>query len=195
MRSKLGGLYNAENVGLEQRIRVVPELAVCLRVRSGSEVEWWAHNPQVAGSKPASENCFCLSASLTPSSCSSACFLHQHCHFELPCTASSIVLPSILTDSWKQAQICLSLDSHSSRPHTPILSSILQWSQTGTRELAAIAPDAATAGTPMPGNVESPHTSSPARHPTHRFSSRPQSALTARGILQTQAGLQCCRAW
>ena len=75
MRSGTTGLYAAENAGSKQRIRVIPELAVCLRVRSGSEVEWWAHNPQVAGSKPASENSFCsLGPPITHTCiCSSAC--------------------------------------------------------------------------------------------------------------------------
>ena len=42
-----------------------------------------------------------------------------------------------------------------------ISSSILRWSQTGMTVLAAIKPLPATAGTPMPGKVESPHCSSP----------------------------------
>ena len=43
----------------------------------------------------------------------------------------------------------------------PILSSMPRWSHTGTSVLAAIAPLAATAGTPMPGKVESPQQSRP----------------------------------
>ena len=42
-------------------------------------------------------------------------------------------------------------------------SSSLQWSHTLTRLLAAIWPLAATAGTPIPGKVESPQHSRPAR--------------------------------
>ena len=46
-----------------------------------------------------------------------------------------------------------------------------------------MAPDAATAGTPMPGNVESPQTSSPARRATHCL----KPLLAARGLVQKQA--------
>ena len=45
-------------------------------------------------------------------------------------------------------------------------SSSLQWSHTLTRLFAAMWPLAATAGTPMPGNVESPQHSRPAQPQT-----------------------------
>ena len=103
----------AENAGSKQRIRVIPELAVCLRVRSGSEVEWWAHNPQVAGSKPASENSFCPCGSLHALLLLLvSLLLHQYWHPELPCSATSVVQKHLFYTTfigifliyWKQAQ-------------------------------------------------------------------------------------------
>ena len=51
---------------------------------------------------------------------------------------------------------------------TPMASSSLQWSHTLTRLLAAMCPLAATAGTPIPGKVESPQHSRPAQPRTVR---------------------------
>lgn len=45
----------------------------------------------------------------------------------------------------------------------PMASRSFQCAQGDARVLAATAPEAATAGTPMPGKVESPQQSSPAK--------------------------------
>ncbi len=78
-------------------------VAVCLRVRSGSEVEWWAHNPQVAGSKPASEKTpfACLRKPLllvsAPLICFLPCRLGYYPYIKLPKasqkTFSLVILP------------------------------------------------------------------------------------------------------
>ncbi len=47
------------------------------------------------------------------------------------------------------------------RSHTAISSSSFQWSHTGTSVLAQMVPEAATAGSPMPGKVLSPQHISP----------------------------------
>ena len=71
----------------KQRIRVIPELAVCLRVRSGSEVEWWAHNPtgrriEACLSKTAFAHVALYHALLL---LLVSLLLHQYWHPELPC--------------------------------------------------------------------------------------------------------------
>lgn len=61
------------------------------------------------------------------------------------------------------------------RYQVPIAFSSFQCAQGEAKVLAATAPDAATAGTPMPGNVESPQHSKPA----HTHISFMNQALTS----------------
>lgn len=78
------------------------------------------------------------------------------------------------TDPWQMSKrfhthLCFNFKSNTacvwlSPTQRPKCLSIRIWSQTETRLLAAIVPEAATAGTPMPGKVESPHRYKPVRH-------------------------------
>eukprot|EP00640_Fibrocapsa_japonica_P008814 CAMPEP_0113944762 /NCGR_PEP_ID=MMETSP1339-20121228/36588_1 /TAXON_ID=94617 /ORGANISM="Fibrocapsa japonica" /LENGTH=59 /DNA_ID=CAMNT_0000950075 /DNA_START=234 /DNA_END=413 /DNA_ORIENTATION=+ /assembly_acc=CAM_ASM_000762 len=52
-------------------------------------------------------------------------------------------------------------------------------SQTETAEFAALAPEAATAGTPIPGNVESPHMNNPGTSDTLGYGNFSSPALSA----------------
>lgn len=77
-----------------------------------------------------------------------------------PKTALSAHLGTEPTSYTSQSQIKQHNPSTPKRAHaaySPKSSRSFQWSQTGTIVFAAFIPDAATAGSPMPGNVVSPH--------------------------------------
>lgn len=64
-----------------------------------------------------------------------------------------------LTPPLRHVQGCT--DATLATVHTSSASSKFQWSQTGTSVFAAMVPLAATAGSPIPGKVESPQQYSP----------------------------------